>query len=48
MEFTAAVATQTALLVEGNGRPSAHTLAAALGPDIATAAGADFVDKAPV
>ncbi|MBB5916974.1 short subunit dehydrogenase-like uncharacterized protein [Nocardia transvalensis] len=47
MEFTSAVAAQTALqLAAGNGRPGAHTPAAALGPDLATAAGADFVDEA--
>lgn len=47
MEFTSAVAAQTALqLAAGKGRPGAHTPAAALGPDLATAAGADFVDDA--
>ncbi|WP_280370307.1 hypothetical protein [Nocardia wallacei] len=48
MEFTSAVAAQTALqLAAGKGRPGAHTPAAALGPDLAIAAGADFVDEAP-
>ncbi|MBF6175799.1 saccharopine dehydrogenase NADP-binding domain-containing protein [Nocardia blacklockiae] len=46
MEFTSAVAAQTALrLAAGKGRPGAHTPAAALGPDLATAAGAEFVDE---
>lgn len=46
MEFTSAVAAQTALqLAAGKGRPGAHTPAAAVGPDLATAAGADFVDN---
>ncbi|MEU4837477.1 hypothetical protein [Nocardia testacea] len=49
MEFTSAVAAQTALqLAAGKGRPGAHTPAAALGPDLATAAGADFVNEALV
>ncbi|KIZ16384.1 saccharopine dehydrogenase NADP-binding domain-containing protein [Streptomyces natalensis] len=47
MDFTSAVAAQTALrLAAGKGRPGAHTPAAALGPDLAIAAGADFVDDA--
>ncbi|MEV5508791.1 hypothetical protein [Streptomyces orinoci] len=47
MDFTSAVAAQTALqLTAGKGRPGAHTPAAALGPDLAIAAGADFVDDA--
>lgn len=45
MDFTSAVAAQTALrLAAGKGRPGAHTPTAALGPDLAIAAGADFVD----
>ncbi|MEV3966026.1 hypothetical protein AB0M34_35055 [Nocardia sp. NPDC050193] len=49
MEFTSAVAAQTALqLAAGKGRPGAHTPAAVLGADLATAAGADFVNEAPV
>ncbi|MCX5384834.1 hypothetical protein [Streptomyces sp. NBC_00083] len=45
MEFTSAVAAQTALqLAAGKGRPGAHTPSAALGPDLAIAAGAEFVD----
>ncbi len=49
MDFTSAVAAQTALrLAAGKGRPGAHTPAAALGPDLAIAAGADFVDNALV
>ncbi|TXS35610.1 saccharopine dehydrogenase NADP-binding domain-containing protein [Streptomyces sp. OR43] len=45
MDFTSAVAAQTALrLAAGEGRPGAHTPSAALGPDIALAAGADFMD----
>ncbi|MGC4949090.1 saccharopine dehydrogenase NADP-binding domain-containing protein [Streptomyces sp. DT224] len=47
MDFTSAVAAQTALrLAAGKGRPGAHTPSAALGPDLAIAAGADFVDDA--
>ena len=47
MDFTSAVAAQTALrLAAGKGRPGAHTPAAALGHDLAIAAGADFVDHA--
>lgn len=45
MDFTCAAAAQTALqLAAGKGRPGAHTPAAALGPDLAAAAGAEFVD----
>ncbi|MEV5604657.1 saccharopine dehydrogenase NADP-binding domain-containing protein [Streptomyces sp. NPDC052299] len=47
MDFTSAVAAQTALgLAAGKARPGAHTPAAALGPDLAIAAGANFVDHA--
>ncbi|MFR9725227.1 saccharopine dehydrogenase NADP-binding domain-containing protein [Streptomyces sp. MS19] len=46
MDFTSAVAAQTALhLAAGKGRPGAHTPAAALGPDLATAAGGHIVDE---
>ncbi|MGD6749434.1 saccharopine dehydrogenase NADP-binding domain-containing protein [Streptomyces sp. BH105] len=45
MDFTAAIAAQTALrLAASKGHPGAHTPAAALGPDLAVAAGADFMD----
>ncbi|MFZ3592384.1 hypothetical protein [Streptomyces sp. BH104] len=44
-DFTAATAAQTALrLAAGKGHSGAHTPAAALGPDLAVAAGADFMD----
>ncbi|MYY04429.1 MULTISPECIES: saccharopine dehydrogenase NADP-binding domain-containing protein [unclassified Streptomyces] len=44
MDYTADVATEAAVrLVRGEGRPGAHTPAAAFGPDLATAAGGDFI-----
>lgn len=49
MGFTAGVSAQTALrLAAGEGRPGAHTPTAALGPDLAVAAGAEFVDDGAV
>ncbi|MEU5703506.1 NAD(P)H-binding protein [Streptomyces aurantiacus] len=44
MDYTADVAAETAArLARGEGKPGAHTPAAALGPDLATAAGGTFV-----
>lgn len=44
MDYTAAVAAETAArLARGDGRPGALTPAAALGPDLATAAGGTFL-----
>ncbi|MFE6483067.1 saccharopine dehydrogenase NADP-binding domain-containing protein [Streptomyces sp. NPDC057757] len=44
MDYTAAVATEVAVqLAKGEGKPGAYTPAAALGPDIAIAAGGTFL-----
>ncbi|MFI0237626.1 saccharopine dehydrogenase NADP-binding domain-containing protein [Streptomyces sp. NPDC016845] len=44
MDYTAAVAAETAArLARGQGKPGAYTPAAALGPDLATAAGGTFI-----
>ncbi|MEU0252738.1 hypothetical protein ABZ299_09535 [Streptomyces sp. NPDC006184] len=44
MDYTAAVATEVAVqLTKGEGKPGAYTPAAALGPDIAIAAGGIFL-----
>lgn len=44
MDYTAAVAAETAArLARGEGKPGAHTPAAALGPDLAVAAGGTFI-----
>jgi short subunit dehydrogenase-like uncharacterized protein len=44
MDYTIGAAAETAArLARGEGEPGAHTPAAALGPDLATAAGGTFV-----
>ncbi|MFC1411777.1 hypothetical protein ACEZCY_21205 [Streptacidiphilus sp. N1-12] len=44
MDYTADVAAETAVqLARGEGRPGAHTPSAALGPELATAAGGAFL-----
>ncbi|GAB2806872.1 saccharopine dehydrogenase NADP-binding domain-containing protein [Lentzea nigeriaca] len=46
MDFTAAVATEIAArLARGEGKPGAHTPAAAFGPDLATAAGGRIITR---